>query len=51
MFLVPDEADRLRVQTTDEIFGDITFGTPDVRIDGVDVTIQLGTDYLDGLPS
>ena len=51
VFLVPEEADRLRVQTTDEIFGDISFGTPDVRIDGVDVTIQLGTNYLDGLPS
>jgi hypothetical protein len=51
VFLVPDEANRIRVQTTDEIFGDISFGTPTVRIDGVDVTIQLGTDYLDGLPS
>ena len=51
VFLVPDDANRLRVQTTDEIFGDITFGTPSVRIDFVDVTIQLGTDYLDGLAS
>jgi hypothetical protein len=51
VFLVPDEANRVRVQTTDDIFGDITFGTPTVRIDFVDVTIQLGTDYLDGLAS
>ena len=28
------------MQTTDEIFGDIGFGTPTVRIDGVDVTIS-----------
>jgi hypothetical protein len=49
VFLVPDEANRLRVQTTDEIFGAITFGTPTARIESVDVTIQLGTDYLDGL--
>lgn len=51
VFLVPDEANRVRVQTTDDIFGEITFGTPTVRIDFVDVTIQLGTDYLDGLAS
>ena len=51
VFLVPDEANRQLVQTTDEIFGDVTFGTPTVRIESVDVTIQLGTDYLDGLPT
>ncbi|MGD9997155.1 MAG: hypothetical protein AB7L17_22400 [Ilumatobacteraceae bacterium] len=51
IFLVPDEATRAQVATTDEMFGQITFGNPQVRIDGVDVTIQLGTDYLDGLTS
>jgi hypothetical protein len=49
VFLVPDEAVRAEVAVTDEIFGDISFGTPTVRIDNVNVTIQLGTDYLDGL--
>jgi hypothetical protein len=51
LFLVPDEATRALVQTTDLIFGDITFGTPTFRIAGVDVTIVLGTDYLAGLTS
>jgi hypothetical protein len=51
VFLVPDEATRAQVAGTDDVFGEITFGTPKVRIDGVDVTIQLGTDYLDGLGS
>jgi hypothetical protein len=28
------------------IFGDFTFQDPTVRIDGVDLTVVLGTDYL-----
>lgn len=46
VFLVPNEADRVRAQVADEIFGTITFEDPTVRIDGVDVTLVLGTDYL-----
>ena len=49
IFLVPDEVNRGRVAVTDEIFGDITFVEPIVRIAEVDVTIQLGTDYLESV--
>jgi hypothetical protein len=49
VFLVPDDANRIRAQTTDVIFGDIVFGDPTVRVDGVDVTIVLGTDYLESV--
>jgi hypothetical protein len=50
-FLVPDESNRALVQATDEIFGDITFVDATVRIDNIDATIVLGTDYLDGVTS
>ncbi|MEZ5220252.1 MAG: hypothetical protein R2743_02080 [Ilumatobacteraceae bacterium] len=46
VFLVPNEADRTRAQVADEIFGTIEFAEPTVRIDGIDVTLVLGTDYL-----
>jgi hypothetical protein len=46
LFYVPDEVNRDRAQITDEIFGTIVFAEPTVRIDGVDVTLVLGTDYL-----
>ncbi|MFN6119524.1 MAG: hypothetical protein ACK5CE_07805 [Actinomycetes bacterium] len=46
LFFVPDEVNRDRAQITDEIFGTIVFAEPTVRIDGVDVTLVLGTDYL-----
>jgi hypothetical protein len=46
VFLVPNEADRVRAQVADEILGTVTFEDPTVRIDGVDVTLVLGTDYL-----
>ncbi|MFN8022978.1 MAG: hypothetical protein U0Q03_15740 [Acidimicrobiales bacterium] len=46
VFLVPNDADRTRAQVTDGIFGTIVFEEPKVRIDGVDVTVVLGTDYL-----
>jgi hypothetical protein len=46
VFYVPDAADRLRVGIADGIFGTINFGEPTVRIEGVDVTVVLGTDYL-----
>lgn len=49
VFLVPDEANRTRAQTTDVIFGDIVFENPSVRIEGIDVTIVLGTDYLESV--
>jgi hypothetical protein len=46
VFLVPNEADRIRAQVADEIFGTIVFEDPVERIDGIDVTLVLGTDYL-----
>jgi hypothetical protein len=49
VFYVPDESNRALVTSTDDIFGEINFGTPTMRIDGVDVTIALGTDYLESL--
>jgi hypothetical protein len=49
IFFVPDEANRIRAQTTDVIFGDVVFGEPTVRVDGVDVTIVLGTTYLESV--
>lgn len=48
-FLVPDDTDRNRVAVADEIFGTINYGDPTVRIDGVDVTVVLGTDYLESV--
>jgi hypothetical protein len=47
VLLVPDDANRVRVG--DLILGTISFGEPTVRIDGVDVTIVLGTDYLESV--
>ena len=47
VFLVPDEVVRAEAQQTDGIFGDFTFGEPTERIDGIEVTIILGTDYLE----
>ncbi|TPW13092.1 MAG: hypothetical protein FD127_2248 [Acidimicrobiaceae bacterium] len=49
IFFVPDEANRIRAQTTDVIFGEIVFGEPTVRVSGVDVTIVLGIDYLESV--
>lgn len=49
VFLVPDDADRNRVSVADELFGTIQYGEPTVRIDGVDVTVVLGTDYLESV--
>jgi hypothetical protein len=49
VFLVPDDADRNRVAVADGIFGTIQYGEPTVRIDGVDVTVVLGTDYLESV--
>jgi hypothetical protein len=46
VFLVPNDADRNRAQLADGIFGTIVFEDPTVRIDGIDVTLVLGTDYL-----
>ena len=46
VFLVPDEVNRDDAELTNAIFGDITFEEPTVRIDGVDLTVRLGTDYL-----
>ena len=46
VFIVPDEINRAEAGTTNLIFGDFTFEEPTVRIDGVDLTVVLGTDYL-----
>ena len=51
VFLVPDEIVRSEAEQTDEIFGEIRFGEPTERIDGIDITIILGTDYLEGVPT
>ena len=40
-------AQSSEAQQTDGIFGEITFGDPTERIDGVDITVLLGTDFLD----
>lgn len=48
-FLVADEANRERLAVADGIFGTINIEQPDVRIEGVDVTIELGTDYLESV--
>ena len=47
IFYVPDDIVRTEAQQTDGIFGAITFGDPTERIDGVDITVLLGTDFLD----
>lgn len=49
VFLVADEANRERLAVADGIFGTINIEKPDVRIEGVDVTIELGTDYLESV--
>ncbi len=46
VFLVPDDVNRDDAELTNAIFGDITFEEPTVRIEGVDLTVKLGTDYL-----
>jgi len=46
VFIVPDEINRAEAGTTNLIFGDFTFAEPTERIDGVDLTVVLGTDYL-----
>jgi len=46
---VPDEINRDDAARTNEIFGDFEFVEPTTRIDGVDLTITLGTDYLEGV--
>ena len=46
MFYVPDDVLRVDAESTNLILGDFTFGTPTERIDGVDITVVLGTDYL-----
>ncbi len=46
VLLVPDEVNRTQAEQTNGIFGSIAFVDPTVRIDGVDATIVLGTDYL-----
>lgn len=49
VWLVPDQADLLRIPTDDQIFGQVSFGEPTVRYDGVDATLVLGTDYLESV--
>jgi len=47
VFLVPDDVNRDEAMQTNGIFGSVSFEDPTVRIDGVDLTVVLGTDYLD----
>lgn len=49
VFLVPDEENRNRLAVADGIFGEINIQQPEVRIGGVDVTVELGTDYLESV--
>lgn len=49
VFLVPDEINRDKAEVADRLFGDLTFVEPEFRIDGVDVTIVLGTEYLESV--
>jgi hypothetical protein len=49
VFIVPDEVNRDEAEATNGIFGDFSFVEPQVRIDGVDLTVVLGTEYLDGV--
>jgi hypothetical protein len=46
VFIVPDEINRAEAGATNMIFGDFTFQEPTERVDGVDLTVILGTDYL-----
>jgi hypothetical protein len=46
VFYVPDDVLRQSAASTNGIFGTFTFGTPTERIEGVDLTVVLGTDYL-----
>ena len=46
VFLVPDDVNRDEAMQTNGIFGSVSFEDPTVRIDGVDLTVVLGTDYL-----
>ena len=46
VFLVPDDVNRDEAMQTNGIFGSVVFEDPTVRIDGVDLTVVLGTDYL-----
>jgi hypothetical protein len=49
VFIVPDEVNRDEAEATNGIFGDFSFVEPQVRIDGVDLTVVLGTEYLEGV--
>ena len=49
VFLVPDEINREKAEVADAIFGNLSFVEPTFRIDGVDVTIVLGTEYLESV--
>ena len=46
-FLIYDPALAEAEPTENDVFGTINVETPDVALGGVDVTIALGTDYLD----
>jgi hypothetical protein len=46
VFVVPDDVIRDEAMQTNGIFGSVSFEDPTVRIDGVDLTVVLGTDYL-----
>jgi hypothetical protein len=49
VFVVPDEVNRGKAQIADAFFGNYSFVDPTFRIDGVDITIVLGTEYLESV--
>ena len=48
-YFIYDKAAAAAEPTENDIFGTIKVETPDVALSGVDVTIRLGTDYLNGV--
>lgn len=49
VFIVPDEVNRDEAAAANVIFGEVAFADPEYRIEGVDITLVLGTDYLDSV--
>lgn len=49
VFVVPDTGTRSAVESFDVLFGELAFADPSMRIDGVDITVELGTEYLEAL--
>lgn len=49
VFYVPDDFMMNDATLTADFFGEVEFGSPTERIDGVDITVVMGTTYLDGV--